>query len=1582
MGVKAVLVASLVVGVSALALCEEPLANLLKNPSFEEEAGPDGVPVGWGLYGGLGPQRNIEIVELPEGGRAVRIDDGNDGEEVGLYQTVAAEGGQGYLASVQVKAVEDASPAGSHLQLRFLPSGEFVQTPLVAPGDGKFTETRVGRIAPPGTTHITMYLYTHRDPTPQVIADDVRLEKVEELPEMMTLSGKPKPPVFKELKDLYLETAFVAGGVSTISIVVPGSGIYDQAAGDIAHTIGGLAGVEPTTVRDDAREAGIPLRGHVIVLGNRSTNKLLEALYNRFYTLLDLRYPGPGGCVVRTLHNPFGNGHNAILVGGSDLKGVERATEVFIAELRGRKTGTVPSRSARLGQSPFSIGRLMAIELGAGIEVPTDLRHFEIWDASEGYGSTGYFGWNSISKRMAMYYMTGDEFQAREALRLAFPDEQARQEIADIDGERIENKDHPLSGPYHYNAHMMILFWDLIEESPVFTDEDRLRVTQAFANQLDHHGINAAYVGPFGGPPAHVGSRHGQWTAIALYCLGRYFAKDYDDPVWPVCVENGVRHFASLHQDAWVSGENDNLFWYNTAIAPIFTYLCLTGDRVPLENGVMATLLRGQEILSSGRVPDWALNTASIGFLHKAAYLTRDGRWLHYRDRTGVDVDVFRLGQSFWPGEDLSSTPPTDLVGSWQVNSMPAPMWQWRQNGFELDESYLFMSCRSAPDGAGDYILLDGFNGASRNPYHTFAILELRLDGCTILEGYLNQLRTRADGLTEPRIAMNAALKHRDVLGDTAIAIGEVPDAAFVNWRRAVIQRTGRFALIVDELTPRVDTENLEVRIGWEAKRGGWQTASDGAAQLALVGADDPSALPEGWLRFRAQDTEYTTHQTGEPDLDEKLGVVLMRAREIGAWIEMPFVLAEALSGEVVVDLLNYQDRGVVRIALDGAVLVEEYDHHALAATEASVSLGSVDLDAGTHRLRVETVRKHETNDPCYIALGGMTIKTQQTASPRTPVVCASERMDLRPEGASAVMEWVGPVRKGEPKHFFSLIGIESAGGGAFDCVQAAPNAAALLLPECALAVAGAYEGNDAELLVASAEHLYAKGARRVNTLLIAEAPSDIDWDLATGHIEIAASEPTRLGLALADPEGVTLDAAPWPALGGANELTYFEVPAGRHTIEGALPPAYTLDLWADLLSEQYNRAVEARNQQIAAAAAAAPTLPPLTSVATATFPQPIVDLIQVPSDAGPLLCAAEGQTLHVLNLAGEEVRTLEADGSIRMLRWWDEHRLLLAGCTDEQVIAFNDAGERAWVFVSEMDPAVFRAAKTYWFKSAPGHEGIHGLYTGVFLEGESQAFVGSACTLEILDKDGQLLERMPQFWGKVSTMLVIPGQNDTLNLLTARKYNGTNTVGIINNQTLNPSPRGFYSVPSGHTYMGGWSAMNRHHLFFEDFDGDGAKEVMSEINGTWNRVTVWDANGAAKYDASFGPGKRIPAKFMRDIDVADLTGDGVKDIVVATAGRMLVALTGKCEKLWATRLDATPTVMNCIAPADASPPWIVIGYEDGRVEARDHAGALRYSGNVTGAPTTILPLPQAAGGPVMAFGTSKGELALLGFAF
>ena len=78
------------------------------------------------------------------------------------------------------------------------------------------------------------------------------------------------------------------------------------------------------------------------------------------------------------------------------------------------------------------------------------------------------------------------------------------------------------------------------------------------------------------------------------------------------------------------------------------------------------------------------------------AYLTGDGRWITYRQRTGVDTDAFRLGQSFWPEDHLKPVPPDDLVGKWSIFRLPKLMWQGRQSGLPFEDSLLFGSFRSA----------------------------------------------------------------------------------------------------------------------------------------------------------------------------------------------------------------------------------------------------------------------------------------------------------------------------------------------------------------------------------------------------------------------------------------------------------------------------------------------------------------------------------------------------------------------------------------------------------------------------------------------------------------------------------------------------------------------------------------------------------------------------------------------------------------------------------------------------------------------------------------------------------------------
>ena len=136
-------------------------------------------------------------------------------------------------------------------------------------------------------------------------------------------------------------------------------------------------------------------------------------------------------------------------------------------------------------------------------------------------------------------------------------------------------------------------------------------------------------------------------------------------------------------------------------------------------------------------------------------------------------------------------------------------------------QSFFFGSYRSAADASGDFILLDGFNGGLANPYHTFDILDLRLRGRTILAGYHNQVLTSADGMVEPAVAMDAALRPQRCDRPDRHGRGRGARAPRIcTWQRSLCLRTGRYAIVADDLTLRTDSENMQVATSGQRRPG------------------------------------------------------------------------------------------------------------------------------------------------------------------------------------------------------------------------------------------------------------------------------------------------------------------------------------------------------------------------------------------------------------------------------------------------------------------------------------------------------------------------------------------------------------------------------------------------------------------------------------------------------------------------------------------------------------------------------------------------------------------------------------------
>ncbi len=779
----------------------------------------------------------------------------------------------------------------------------------------------------------------------------------------------------------------------------------------------------------------------------------------------------------------------------------------------------------------------------------------------------------------------------------------------------------------------------------------------------------------------------------------------------------------------------------------------------------------------------------------------------------------------------------------------------------------------------------------------------------------------------------------------------------------------------------------MTIQTLWETRGGAW----DADFNSLRVNSDRAAVFSPGVRRLRALNAEYTSQPAEENSVGhlEGLDVLLLRARELGAWLQVEFVVEEETIADVYVELLNYVDRGVVDIALDDSAMVTDFDHYAGAATLRRVPLGRHTLSAGRHTIKIEATDWAQSKDQCYIALSAIGIEPVGEESAGPPAGFHIQPCDVMQAhgGPFTTLEWTGPVTAGSSRHIFSLIG-QSTGrpDGETGCYRIADNAAALKLPQPALAVAGDHRRLKGELIIAAEDHLYARNLESISwlgySLISARTPVDVDWDFDTGMLNILAPQPTRIALSagLATHQ-MRREGRGLRGVANEDEGTYeFDLPAGRHEITNATLPENARAIISATLAGMVEDGAQTMAQAVKdAAAERGIEAPPLQTVFAADVGGSVGDMVVVQHHTGPLTYVAAGAELHVLDAAGRTVRIMQADDNIRVLCWWPEYRLMLAGCTDEQVIAFDEQGERKWVFTSVMDPAVFRAAKTYWFKSAPGHGGIHGLLTGEFIDGKQQAFVGSACTLEIIDADGQLVRRMPIFWGPGHRFALIDAPDGSTNLLIARQPTDSERLAVVNSKAGEEMPRSFYNVPPGYTYIGAWAAMSRDHIFYTDLDGDGQKQVVSEINGVWNRVTVWNQAGQALYSADFGPGEDIPYRNMRDLDIADLDGDGTQEIITATSAGLLVVLDHQCRKLWSVSLPSPASVIKAITPRGADNPIIYVGCDAGEVLAVDAAGQITHLGEIDGRPTSIAEADLPDIGPVAVIAASRGPVKAFG---
>jgi len=618
-------------------------------------------------------------------------------------------------------------------------------------------------------------------------------------------------PGITQLKDLHVTTTLVAAGKPRAVIVSAAGDRYAAAVQKIQAAVRKASGTALPVRRDAPNPEDLLKASNVIALGNMSTNPFIEHMYRQWYVLLDLKYPGKGGYVVRSCHNPYGTGHNVIWIGGSDDAGVAEAARVFAGRLtRG---------------DPLKVGWLMEIALGEGLVPPRigdDVKDWtenvfgwrdsyrEISGQPCGEKALEAWGWNPISIAGVLYYMTGKREYLELFRQLAIPDPGNVPEILKTD-QSIDDPLNPLVKNYHYHAHLVDCVWDLIEESPLLTNRERLHITNKLVEHYDHFSGHFGWQRPF---KPHSPSRHGAWHTICIYTTARYMGKYYPGiRPWAATLERARKTFGGfIGNPTW--GEADTLVWINTSTEPVFEFFMLDGADEFVSSGTARTMMSAIEILWSGRKIDVSNKLLSLGLLTKSAYLLKDGRYVWLARHLGYDPDVFRIGQSFWPPESLPVGPPDDLVN--RVSLFPLARQRWHTSGKTVpaEEAFQILTYRSGLTGQDDFLHIDGFMGGGRNPYHVNALYEMRLGSHTLVSGYANQVQVWRNGMVAQQAAKAAALKKRVGFGAGAYVHTQVPNMPFSSWDRHVFFVGGRYVAVVDALTAR-EPGTFEVRCGW-----------------------------------------------------------------------------------------------------------------------------------------------------------------------------------------------------------------------------------------------------------------------------------------------------------------------------------------------------------------------------------------------------------------------------------------------------------------------------------------------------------------------------------------------------------------------------------------------------------------------------------------------------------------------------------------------------------------------------------------------------------------------------------------------
>ncbi len=564
----------------------------------------------------------------------------------------------------------------------------------------------------------------------------------------------------------------------------------------------------------------------VIACGHMANNAALRRLYTARCCFADTFFPGGDGYFIKSVFDPFGHGMNCITIGASTGEGLASALPVFEDIVRNSD-----GRLDRVHAAQFA-HELPPFPSESDLEgmIRDDL---ESWYG--GWASSPFRG-GGVQNYAWYYYLTDHPVWARAIPPIL---------TGSIDPWRAQRREFPESYHCFFNLHSFIHLWDLIEGTPLYTEDDR-RGAVTLLGDLLRHLTGLFYVREDVNPPGEIRQNHTTFIGLNLAVGHDYMAKRYGIREFEPSARVAERIFAGQadsykpNDDAGVGYawhvpqetlyyllyKDDYSYIKNGHVADLCKLAVLTADNMRSEGGYGDT--SGYSAFSGrgwdGRLwplmvstwytqnPEhlWALNWLGEG---KMPPLSRVLPGLY----AGIEWDDGRFSLKGCKPEE-----PVDLLGICPM-ALPEPVLGWvrahhpASHHPDPEKTYFDkLSLRRNFDPRGEYMLLEGLGTTCHGHEDSNTIIRLTwnnrawlADGDYIRAApkFHNSIVVERDGVGVHHppgdgivIPPLASLDYTSETPTFGLVQTEASGYNGVDWQRNIFWRKGRYFVVIDRL--------------------------------------------------------------------------------------------------------------------------------------------------------------------------------------------------------------------------------------------------------------------------------------------------------------------------------------------------------------------------------------------------------------------------------------------------------------------------------------------------------------------------------------------------------------------------------------------------------------------------------------------------------------------------------------------------------------------------------------------------------------------------------------------------------------